>query len=152
MTDSEMEIHIDGLVRSFIAHSEAYFASLFRFEMKSTLLHLELAQKAGRDLDDIPGDARKRLLPLLVHPNAGVRYRAARMVRDLEPEGARAVVESFTAMPFHPLKSDAAMTLAIWDDNSVSPELKARDAAAKAERDRERDANRAAWMKRLGRA
>lgn len=63
------------------------------------------------------GDQREGLLPLLLHPNAQVRLKAA--IATLK--AARAVLEEIKAAQWYPQALDAGMMLRALDDGSYEP-------------------------------
>lgn len=63
------------------------------------------------ELKSRPGDQRRLLIPLLDHPDIGVRLLTAKTVFALVPVEALATIEQIAASKKYPWAGDAGMTL-----------------------------------------
>lgn len=63
------------------------------------------------ELKKRPEDHRHYLLPLLDHPDIGVRYQAANTTFAIAPDKARSVLEKIAASHRYPLAGHAGMAL-----------------------------------------
>lgn len=68
-----------------------------------------------------PGDQRRALLPLLVHPNYEVRIHAAKASLAVEPELAREALRQLSLTNHDPQGPEAAMTLRALDRGEWKP-------------------------------
>jgi hypothetical protein len=153
MTEQDLKNHIADLVKKFEAFSIRYLAASTEYHLADSSALSRTIYGIADALEDIPGDARRSLVPLLSHENLGVRYQAASHLSDIEDVLALRVLQSIADEPFGPLKGAAGMTVRHMTGkmNYLGPPTpQVREHIAK--RERERDANRAAWLKRLGRA
>lgn len=73
------------------------------------------------ELKSRPGDERAALLPLLVHPNPQVRYRAGAATLAVAPREARAALDGIVAAKQFPQAGHVGMLLAAIDRGDYAP-------------------------------
>ncbi|WP_425908861.1 DUF2019 domain-containing protein [Nitrobacter sp. TKz-YC02] len=74
-----------------------------------------------KELQEMPGDQRRALLPLLSHSNVQVRLAAARSLLALYPDLARNALESIRESGTEPQNGEAATAIRRLDEGSYIP-------------------------------
>ena len=153
VTEDELKEHVAALVNEFEVNSIRYLDASTEYRIGESIRLSKKIYRIADALEDIPGDARSSLVPLLDHENLGVRYQAASHLCRLEPALALVALQAIANVPYGPLMGAAGMAVRHLTgkmDDLGPPTPRVLEHIAK--RERERDANRAAWLKRLGRA
>ncbi|OJV02985.1 MULTISPECIES: DUF2019 domain-containing protein [unclassified Nitrobacter] len=79
-------------------------------------------QRIKAELQQMPGDQRRALLPLLSHSNVQVQLRAAHSLLVLFPEAARKCLENIRDSGIEPQNGEAATAIRRLDEGSYVPE------------------------------
>jgi hypothetical protein len=115
------ELSVEELVERFARNAvEQDNAMLDDDNKKFNRLYseLDLIERALKLRD---GDARQKLVPLLKHGNGQVRLRAAIALLALEPEAARATLQSLSDANVYPQAADARGMIRALDEGSYVP-------------------------------
>lgn len=115
------ELSVDELVERFARNAIEQDNAMFNDDNKKfnrlyselDLIELELEQRDG--------DARRKLVPQLEHQNRQVRLRAAIALLALEPEAARATLQSLSGADVYPQAADARGMLSALDEGRYVP-------------------------------
>jgi hypothetical protein len=112
---------VQELVARFVSIGLAQYDALYVVDTKKYNRLYGKMEDIRNELKRRVGDQRRALLPLLDHPNAQVRMKAAHTVLAISPDIARKALESVRDSGILPQCADASGTLRALDDGTYVP-------------------------------
>lgn len=115
------DARVKSLVAQFVEIGIAQYHAMYVIDnAKYNRLFAEM-NRIRKELQEMPGDQRRALLPLLSHSNVQVRLAAARSLLALYPDLARNALESIRKSGIEPQNGEAATAIRRLDEGSYIP-------------------------------
>lgn len=115
------DARVKSLVAQFVEIGIAQYHAMYVIDnAKYNRLFAEM-NRIRKKLQEMPGDQRRVLLPLLSHSNVQVRLAAARSLLALYPDLARNALESIRKSGIEPQNGEAATVIRRLDEGSYIP-------------------------------
>ncbi len=115
------DARVKDLVAKFIEISIAQHRAVYVLDSAKYNRLYKTMERVKAELKAMPGDQRRTLLPLLLHPNVQVRLSAAHAVLALYPALARKTLEDIRDSGIEPQNTDAAMSISNLDEGVYIP-------------------------------
>ncbi|MBZ0139548.1 MAG: DUF2019 domain-containing protein [Pseudorhodoplanes sp.] len=112
---------VENLVDRFVAITLAQDKALLEDDYSKVAQLFRKMEAVKEELKGRRGDQRRALLPLLSHPNAQVRVKAAKATLALAPDAARRVLEAVAESGEQPQALEAGMSLWNLDRGVFKP-------------------------------
>lgn len=115
------DLSVEQLVERFVRNAVEQDNAMFEDDNgKFNRLYREM-NDIKEELKQRDGDARRELGPLLKHENGQVRLRAAIALLALNPESARATLQSLSDADVYPQAADARGMMRALDEGRYVP-------------------------------
>lgn len=112
---------VKNLVAQFIEIGIAQYHAMYVIDNAKYNRLFAKMNRVTKELQEMPGDQRRALLPLLSHPNVQVRLATARSLLALHPDLARNALESIRESGIEPQNGEAATAIRRLDEGSYIP-------------------------------
>lgn len=120
-TDQPDHARLRNLVTQFVEIGLAQYDAIYVIDNAKYNRLFAKMNRIRKELQEMPGDQRRALLPLLSHSNVQVRLATARSLLALYSDLARNALESIRESGIEPQNGEAATALRRLDEGSYIP-------------------------------
>lgn len=120
-TDPLDHTRLRDLVTQFVETGIAQYHAMYVIDNAKYNRLFAKMNLIRKELQEMPGDQRRALLPLLSHSNVQVRLAAARSLLALYPDLARNALENIRESGIEPQNGEAATAIRRLDEGSYIP-------------------------------
>ena len=115
------DARVKDLVAEFVEIGIAQYHAMYVIDNAKYNRLFAKMNRVTKELQEMPGDQRRALLPLLSHSNVQVRLATARTLLALYPDLARSALESIRSSGIEPQNGEAATAIRRLDEGSYIP-------------------------------